>query len=58
MGIRRPYQAKDPINWAKDHDLAYKTWITRHSNLKLFFEVPFTYMELQPHMGGEKKEMT
>jgi hypothetical protein len=56
MGIRRPYQAKGPIEWAKDHDLAYKTWITRHSNLKLFFEVQFTYIELQPHMGGKKKK--
>jgi len=56
MGIRRPYQAKDPIEWAKDHDLAYKTWITRHSNLKLFFEVQFTYTELQPHMGGRKRK--
>jgi hypothetical protein len=57
MGIRRPYQAKDPIEWAKDHDLAYKTWITRHSNLKLFFESVYIYRAPTPY-GGEKKEMT
>jgi hypothetical protein len=24
--------------------------------LKLFFEVQFTYIELQPHMGGRKRK--
>jgi hypothetical protein len=56
MGIRRPYQAKDPIEWAKDHDLAYKTWITRHSDLIFFLRFSLHIYSSNPIWGGRKRK--